>query len=389
MANSPIQEFFAQGSQGNSRLWTWLAVFWFALVLWFFGQIILGIPISLIGVFSDPDASRAMIEQQAQMDLGESAKILAIMAGIVISSLIAIASFLIGGGIGDRPKKPFMIIAAMFALISFGFFVLMFMMGQDPAQMEMLNLAMAKSPLVYAFMLLMFPPFAIGLWLGVKYIQKRPLLSLHTAHKKFRWGRVWFAAILVWLVWGVFAFIGHISGVSKVEFVFDAGRFFWYLPFTLLLIPLQSATEEIALRGYLNQGIGQYIKNPWVVFTLTSAGFAALHLGNPEVTETMKEHSVFIALGGYFAFGMFASLMTLIDGGLESAIGMHAANNIFAAAIIGYDNSVLPTPTIFNIGLDSKLDTIMVIIGLSVVCFILYMTRRPLEPAKTSINAFD
>ncbi|MCF6274329.1 MAG: CPBP family intramembrane metalloprotease, partial [Robiginitomaculum sp.] len=163
---------------------------------------------------------------------------------------------------------------------------------------------------------------------------------------------------------------------------------FWkYLPVTLLFIPLQSATEEIALRGYLNQGLGKYIKNPWIVFVVTSAAFASLHLGNPEVAETVKEHSIWVALSGYFLFGMFACVLTYIDGGLETAIGMHAANNMFAAAVVGYDNSALPTPTIFKVGLNTQLDSIMLVVSLSLVCLIMYATRRPLirpEPVASS-----
>ena len=387
MRKTAFEEFIAQGSQGRSNIWTWLAAFWLGLMFWFFGQIIIGIPLSKVEAISNPESlDTLMANGQNPENLQQ---ILGLMAILFLGTVIAVVSFLNGNGFGDKPKKPAMVIAGLAALVSFLALIGVIALGQSPEEMKLLNEWVANSPIVYALMLAMFPPLAIGLWVGVKYIQKRPILSLHTAHKHFRWKRMVFAALLVFAIAGIFTAFGHFSGLNKVEIVFDANRFFKYLPITLLFIPLQSATEEIALRGYLNQGLGQYIKSPWIVFIITSAGFAALHLGNPEVAETLKQHSIFTAMGGYFAFGMFASLMTLIDGGLESAIGMHAANNIFAAAIVGYDNSALPTPTIFNIGLDSKLDTIGVIIMLSIVCLILYLTRRPLEPADTLASEFS
>ena len=106
--------------------------------------------------------------------------------------------------------------------------------------------------------------------------------------------------------------------------------------------------------------------------------FASLHLGNPEVAESTKDTSLIIAMSGYFLFGIFACILTYIDGGLESAIGMHAANNIFAASVVGYDNSALPTPTLFKVPLNSELDTLVVLISLSLICLIMYKTRKPL-----------
>ncbi len=190
---------------------------------------------------------------------------------------------------------------------------------------------------------------------------------------------MFFAMIVVWAIAAILSFIGHISGISKMEFVFDASRFWMYLPITLLFIPLQSATEEIALRGYLNQGLGKYIRNPWIVFFITSAAFASLHLGNPEVAEGTKDTPLLIVMSGYFFFGFFACILTYIDGGLEAAIGMHAANNIFAASIVGYESSALPTPTIFRVGLNTQLDSITTLIALSLVCLIMYVTRKPVD----------
>lgn len=373
---TPIQAFFSQAAGSDTRWWTWLAVFWFAIMLWFLGQMVFGIPMFVIGMISDPEGMEALMNAQADND-GPAG--MGIAFGVIaIGSLFAFLLYLLRNQFSDSGRRTVLGLATLGGIASFTALVYVIAFGSNPEDAEMLNGWMAKSSLVYMFMLLMFPPMALGLWLGVKHVQKRTILSLHTAHFKFRWGRMVFAMLVVWTIAAIFSYGAHVTGASEAKLVFDPSRFWKYLPITLLFIPLQSATEEIALRGYLNQGLGKYIKNPWIVFVITSAAFASLHLGNPEVAETVKEHSIWIAMSGYFFFGLFACVLTYIDGGLEAAIGMHAANNMFAAAVVGYDSSALPTPTIFKVGLNTQLDSIMVVVSLSLVCLIMYVTRKPL-----------
>ncbi len=384
---TPIQAFFSQANNSNTNWWTWIAVFWFAIMMWFYGQIIFGIPLAVIGIIIDPSSMEAVMESQSDESAGTGIGYMLAMATVILGSLIAFLVYVLRNKSSEESGKTNTFIASIFGIISFAALVNFMMTGSSPEDAQLLNSWLSKSALVYMFMLLMFPPMALGLWLGVKHVQKRTILSLHTAHFKFRWRRMIFAMLVLWAIAALFSFGTHVTGLSEAKLVFDPSRFWKYLPITLLFIPLQSATEEIALRGYLNQGLGKYIKNPWIVFVVTSAAFASLHLGNPEVAETVKEHSIWVALSGYFLFGMFACVLTYIDGGLETAIGMHAANNMFAAAVVGYDNSALPTPTIFKVGLNTQLDSIMLVVSLSLVCLIMYATRRPLirpEPVASS-----
>jgi len=390
-ARTPIQAFFAQTADSNTKWWTWLAVFWFAVMLWFYGQIVFGVLMGTAIYITDPSSIESMLAGQS--DEANTPRLQLAGRLIFAGSLLAFLLYMLRNQISGTSRKAMLVIAAFSAVVSFASLIYLSNAGSSPEDMDMLNDWMSKSALVYMFMLLMFPPMAIGLWLGVKHVQKRAILSLHTAHFKFRWGRMVFAMFVVWAIASIITYGSHVTGASPAKLVFDPSKFWMYLPITLLFIPLQSATEEIALRGYLNQGLGKYIKNPWIVFVLTSAAFASLHLGNPEVAETVKQHSVFVALSGYFFFGLFACILTYIDGGLESAIGMHVANNIFAAALVGYDNSALPVPTVFKVGLNTELDSILLIVSLSVVCLIMYLTRRPLIPPtqapKQALDTFN
>lgn len=373
---SPIRAYFSQTEIGESRLWSWLAVIWFALFVWFYGQLIIGVPMIVIGLVSDPNAS----EKLAQLSGGGGSGPIYNMATLFAFALpiLAIVLWLLRNQFSGYGKTVVLKIAAACAVISFVALVYLTIEGSDPAQMEVLNEWISKYPLIYALMLLMFVPITLGIWIGQKYVHNRTIRSLLTAASRFRWGRLFFAMIVFWAIALGFTWIGHISGLSTVKMVFDPSRFWMYLPITLIFIPMQSATEEIMLRGYLNQGLGHFIKNPWIVFIITSAGFAALHLSNPEIAESSKDTPILLAISGYFFFGMFACILTYIDGGLESAIGMHAANNIFAASIVGYDNSALPVPTVFHVPLNTTIDSISVLVMLSALCFVMYLTRRPI-----------
>lgn len=73
-------------------------------------------------------------------------------------------------------------------------------------------------------------------------------------------------------------------------------------------------------------------------------------------------------------------LVIEIDGGLEAAIGIHAANNLFAAIFVNYENSALPTPSVFLAKLNPALDLPIGMAALSLACFAIYKTRKPLAP---------
>jgi membrane protease YdiL (CAAX protease family) len=386
--SAPYKSFLKQTEFGDSRWWTWLVGFWFAITMWFYGQIIFGIGLTIAAGASDPNGFNGMMESMAANQPADATDVTPALMFTFFAPVISFLLWVFRDQFDGNGRKIALGVAAFFAAASFSALVYVGINGSNANDAEMLNTWMARSPFVYLFMLLMFPPLAIGLWLVQKHVHRRTILSLHTAAKRFRWKRMFFSMGVFWAVAAALSYIAHSTGTSEAEFVFDASRFWKYLPITLLFIPLQSATEEIALRGYLNQGLGHFIKAPIIVFIITSAAFASLHLGNPEVAEGAKETSKLVVMSGYFFFGMFACLLSYIDGGLETAIGVHAANNMFAAAIVGYESSALPTPTIFRVGLNAQLDSITTVIGLGLVCLIMYMTRKSFARAENETTVF-
>ena len=242
---TPIQAFFDLAKQGENRWWSWLGGFWFAMVIFIVGQIV--ITFLLFG-FMAALAPDLILDAQSTSEQSDPVKaIIGLLLGFVgfVATALPIALWLMRGSIKSKGARTIAIGLSALVMIatSLGLIAALQMSGGDNADFG--GKVIAAHPVLYALVLLTFPPLALGFWMTVKFVHGRSILSLHTAAKKFRWKRMFFAMLVVWVIAGALSFIGHITGISKMAFVFDPSRFWMYLPVTLLLIPLQSATEEI------------------------------------------------------------------------------------------------------------------------------------------------
>jgi membrane protease YdiL (CAAX protease family) len=109
------------------------------------------------------------------------------------------------------------------------------------------------------------------------------------------------------------------------------------------MIPIQTSTEEYVFRGYLMQGFALLAKNKWFPLVMTSVIFGTLHIANPEVSKMG-----YIILIYYIGTGFFLGIITLMDEGMELALGFHAANNLVTALLVTSDWSAFQTESIFK-----------------------------------------
>ncbi|MGS2726021.1 CPBP family intramembrane glutamic endopeptidase [Psychroserpens sp. BH13MA-6] len=188
-------------------------------------------------------------------------------------------------------------------------------------------------------------PFAVLLgllFLFVKYLHKRSLKSLTTGRAKVDWSRAFFSFSLIVVVTIVLFTIGYFSDPSMVELQFDPVKFTILLVISLLLFPLQIGLEEYLFRGYLMQQVAIIVKNKWFPLILTSVLFGVLHAANPEVAEMGPIIMIF-----YIGTGLLLGIMTLMDNGLELALGFHFGNNLMAALLVTSKWSALQTDAVF------------------------------------------
>ncbi|MBT8320863.1 MAG: CPBP family intramembrane metalloprotease, partial [Eudoraea sp.] len=198
---------------------------------------------------------------------------------------------------------------------------------------------------LFLFLLLLsFLVAFASLLLVVKYLHKQPLNALTTSRSKMDWKRVFFAFAL-WAVITVFFMMLDVFYLSPDDYVFNfqLKPFLILLVIAVLLIPIQTSFEEYFMRGYLMQGVGLITKHRWIALLGTSFLFGILHVFNPEVEKLGYGIMVF-----YIGTGLFLGILTLMDKGLELAIGFHAANNLLAALLVTAEWTAFQTPSVYR-----------------------------------------
>ncbi|MBO0323390.1 CPBP family intramembrane metalloprotease [Muricauda sp. CAU 1633] len=199
------------------------------------------------------------------------------------------------------------------------------------------------SNLVLIFLLF---PLAVGLFvvLGWTYIvHKQSITSLTTSRKKIDWRRIFFSfglwTVITILLVGIDIYFSPDSYVLN----FDLVKFIPLAIIAIVLIPMQTSFEEYLFRGHMMQGLGILAKNKWVPLVVTSTLFGLMHIANPEV-----EKLGFGILIYYIGTGFFLGILTLMDEGLELALGFHAANNLITALLVTADWTAFQTNSIYK-----------------------------------------
>ena len=210
------------------------------------------------------------------------------------------------------------------------------------------------------FLTLMIFGFGLGL-LALYFINKKihniSWLEITTSRLKTDYKRILFA----FLTWSIFiiatAIIDMYSSPENYQFNFKPIPFFILLFISIFLLPLQTSFEEYFFRGYLMQGFGVLFNDKLITLLITSISFGTLHYFNPEVDKLGNLIMIY-----YIGMGLFLGLITLMDEGLELALGVHAANNILTALLITSDWSVMQTHSIFKeVSKDPKIEILDIV----------------------------
>ena len=218
------------------------------------------------------------------------------------------------------------------------------------------------------YLLIPFVLSFIALLLAVQFIHKRPFLSVITSRSKFDWKRF----LMALSIWGglmsLFLFISIQTGAA-IEWNMKTSTIVPLILISLLIIPIQTACEEVLFRGYLLQAFGNKYKNPWLAIIVTGVLFGLLHGANPEVAKLGV-----IVMTYYIGTGIFLGIIAHYDNGLELSLGYHAANNIFASLILTNSWQAFQTDALFidksppNFGWDSIL-TLLILQPLMLFAF--------------------
>ena len=194
------------------------------------------------------------------------------------------------------------------------------------------------------FLTIVLFPFIVvllTLFVCIKIIHKRNVLTLFTIRESFDWKRFFFSFSVWGSVMAIFLAISFLAGYP-IEWNFDASTFFMLFFISIFILPLQTTCEEVLFRGYLLQGFGSIFKRGVFPVVITGVLFGLMHGANPEV-----EKIGIILLVYYIVNGIFLGVVALMDDGLELTMGYHAINNIFAALIVTNNWQAFHTDALF------------------------------------------
>jgi len=186
--------------------------------------------------------------------------------------------------------------------------------------------------------------FLLGLLFLLVYIlNNRGILSLTTSRAKVDFKRIFFSFGLIVFISIAGFLVSYYVDNSNITWNFKPVNFFILLFISLLLFPFQIGLEEYLFRGYLMQQIGIAVRNRWFPLLFTSVMFGLLHSANPEVAEMGFGVMVF-----YIGTGLLLGIMTLMDEGMELALGFHFGNNLMVSLLLTSEFSALQTDALFK-----------------------------------------
>jgi uncharacterized protein len=253
-----------------------------------------------------------------------------------------------------------------FSLLLYALLIVFVVFDGDPATGINTTTGMATGAPLLTFVALVagFAGLVLSLYIVVRFIHRRPFLTLITPRSKIDWRRIGIGFAVFLALATVASIVEAVLYPGRYQFSFNLTEFLKFIPFVLILLPVQTTGEELLFRGYLMQSIGLLTRRPLIAALISSFVFMLLHLANPEVGGG------FVLMAAvYFITGLFFSLITLRDNRLELAIGAHAANNLFAALFANYANSPLATPSVFSA---SQLDATYSLVSFIVIAAVFY-----------------
>jgi len=233
-------------------------------------------------------------------------------------------------------------------------FIAYFLMSKK--QIEEVYKSMSEIPNNWALIINLSPfIFLLGLlFLLVRFLHERSIISLTTSRNSIDYKRIFFSFSLIVLLTIVVFIVSYFIDHSNIIWNFNPLKFSILFVISMLLFPFQIGLEEYLFRGFLMQQIGIFVKNRWFPLLFTSVIFGLFHSANPEVAQMG-----FGVMAFYIGTGFLLGMMTLMDESLELALGFHLGNNLMAALLITSDYSALHTDALFKYsGVENTTDTL-------------------------------
>jgi len=228
----------------------------------------------------------------------------ALLAAVICGIAVFVAFAIAGGGVESAER--------LMAMIG---------RGETPAGLTQIAFVISLLAFVNGGMALAFVGVAA-------LLHRRRLASYFTAASSFRWrllllGLGLFAVTIGPLLLASAALDPKAPGAPLLAISPDLAGRLAYAVLAVSLLLIAAAAEELVFRGWLVKIVGAWFPDPRVVLVLSGLLFSAIHF-DPNLDAFLVR----------LAMGVGLAWMTLRLGGIEFAIGAHAANNILILLFI-------------------------------------------------------
>lgn len=234
-------------------------------------------------------------------------------------------------------------------------------------------------------LMLDFVAMYVGLVIAIKLVCKTSLKDFILGVG----GRINKKECLVVLVLSLISFFMGLlmdAGSLRMQDI-SVGTFAATVLITLALIWMQTTYEELVFRGMVLRWVSKhdigFNKKSILAAVISSALFALVHAGNPEVTSLSgMERVVMVCV--YTIPGMSFFLMDLYFGNMMPGIIMHWVNNFMLAILVSSDVTAYSMPTLMvNTGVPNAYITLLGVLLTKIpfVAYILWDIRRKKKAA--------
>lgn len=203
-------------------------------------------------------------------------------------------------------------------------------LGTDDWFLLVSEMTKGSTPRGVLLLLFNFIVLLVSMAVVIFALYGRTILSLigpiHAALRDFR--RVLTYLVLLYLVVWALPWPGGITPLPKTEFA----TWLSWLPLALAAILLQTATEELGFRGFLQVQLAARFSSPLIWMWLPAFFFAVLHID----LETYDGNTWIVVLWAGL-FGVMAADLTARAGNLGPALALHLMNNFSAMLVFSLD----------------------------------------------------
>ena len=220
-------------------------------------------------------------------------------------------------------------------------------------------------------MLFAFAVILISAALFIKLFHGRTWKEVINGTKRVRWSRFFFGFLIYGILTLILFAISYFIEPENMELQFEPAKFFILLVIAVIFIPLQSTAEEFAFRGYLAQGVASWTKSRWWALIIPSVLFGLMHSANPEVFE----YGFWIMMPQYIFMGFMLGIMSVLDDGIELAMGVHSVNNLMSSVLVTFKGSALPTYALFELKEMDPAEDILPTIVMGVILLAIFAVK--------------